>query len=201
MINQKKIRTLLKKTEDKFITKAVVARILKLDNNDVIGALAYLEQQGFIETTDIYGVWQRSLRGKLLSNSTIGKEYKISTLQNHLENLVSRAKKINASKKFPHKVTCLKVTSEYPIQQRCNGIHVAYTLGGKDISDKEYREAANKLRRERNRAFGSILEEAFYPHTVIQTYLKSRSHVLKLRQYSESEMQQIRGHILFGVDD
>ena len=46
MINQKQIRALLRKTEDKFISKTSLTRILQIDRKKATELLAYLQEQG-----------------------------------------------------------------------------------------------------------------------------------------------------------
>jgi hypothetical protein len=200
MINQKQIRTLLKKSESRFISKTTLSRILKVDGKKAIEILAYLENQGFVEKAEIDGYWQQSLRGKLLFAKSFNKEYKIETLRKHLSDLIERVEIINSSKEFPDRVACIKITSEYPIEHKSKGIHVAYSLGRKEITKNEYDLAARKLREEYGRGFGNMVERIFYPHEAIRVFLKSRSHVLKLRKYEKDEMQQITGYTLFGED-
>src|SRR5690349_2800846 len=101
IINQKQIRLLLKKTTGGFISKGILCRILDIDNKKAIEILAYLEDQGFIEKATVNGYWQQSLRGKLLTCKSIGKEYRIETLKQHLRNLIERVETINLSEKYP----------------------------------------------------------------------------------------------------
>lgn len=200
IITQKKIRTLLKKTENRFISRTSLSRILDVDAKKIIEVLTYLENQGFIERAEIEGHWQRSLRGKLLCNKRFSKEYTIETLRKQLRDLIERAEAINSSKVFPDCVTCIKITSEYPIEHRSNGIHISYSLERKEITEEEYDIAEEKLREQYDRGFDNIVEYLFYPHEAIRAFLKSRSHVLKLRKYGKEEIRQIEGHKLFGDD-
>ncbi len=198
MINEKKIRTLLKKTENKFILKSTISRILKLDSNEATEVLNYLSTQGFIEQAEIDGLWQQSIRGKLLSVKRFDKEFRVDTAKKHINDLIERAKIINSSKKFPDHVACIKITSEYPIEHRSTGVHVAYSLTRKKITEAEYEAAADKLREQSNKVFGNLVEHLFYPEEAIRAFLKSGSHVLKLRQYEKDEIRQISGHNVFG---
>jgi hypothetical protein len=200
MINQKHIRTLLKKTENRFISKTTISRILKIGGKKTIEILTYFENQGFIEDAEINGYWQQSLRGKLLLSKRFTKEYKIETLRKHLRDLIVRAEIINSSKEFPDRVACIKITSEYPIEHRSNGIHVAYSLSRKEITKEEYDSAADKLREKYGRGFGNMVEYLFYPHEAIRVFLKARSYVLKLVKYEKNEIQQIVGYKLPGED-
>lgn len=200
MINQKQIRTLLKKSESRFISKTTLSRILKVDGKKAIEILAYLENQGFIEEAEVDGHWQQSLRGKLLFAKRFNKEYKIETLRKHLQDLIERVETINSSKEFPDYVACIKIISEYPIEHKSKGIHVAYSLDRKEITDNEYDSAADKLRKEYGRGFGNMVEYIFYPHEAIRAFLKSGSHILKLRKYEKDEMRQITGYTLFSEE-
>lgn len=200
MINEKQARTLLKKTENKFISKTTLSQILQVDGKKAAEILVYLENRGFIEVAKIDGYWQQSLRGKMLLNKKIKKEYKVETLKKHLCDLIERVETINSSKQYPDRITCIKVTSEYPIFNRSHGIHIAYSLSRKEITKEEYDLAADELRKEHGRGFGNIIEYYSYPQEAIRSFLKSRSHVLKLRMYTKDEMEEITGHKLFGED-
>jgi hypothetical protein len=200
MINQKQIRALLKKTDDKFISKTTLSRLLKIDGKKALEMLTYLSDQGFIEAAAIDGYWQQSLRGKLLRNKRFSKEYRIETLRAHLRNLLERTEMINSSPEFPDCVACIKITSEYPIERRSSGIHIAYSLSQKDITEEQYEIAADKLREKSGRVFGNMVEYLFYSHSAIKDLLKSRSHVLKLKKYEKKEIQEIKGYKLFGED-
>ncbi|MRG45407.1 hypothetical protein GFS24_09790 [Chitinophaga sp. SYP-B3965] len=200
MINEKQVRTLLKKAGNKFISKTTLSRILEVNSKEAAEILVYLENRGFIEAAKIDGYWQQSLRGKLLLNKKFKKEYKMETLKKHLSDLIERAETVNSSKKFPERITCMKVISEYPIINRSNGIHIIYSLSRKEITEKEYDLAAGKLRKEHGRGFGNIVEYYSYPKEAIRSFLKSRSHVLKLRTDTKDEIEQIAGYKLFGED-
>lgn len=200
MINQKKIRALLRKTENKFISKRIASRILKSDGNVVIEILTYLEDKGFIEKSKVDGLWQQSIRGKLLSHKRFDKEYKVDTLRAHLNDLIERVNIVNSSEKFPDCIACIKIISEYPIEYRSNGIKIAYSLKRKEITDDEYESAARELRNEYTGTLGNIVEYIFYPHKAIQNFLKARSHVLKLRKYEDGEIKQIIGYKIFGEE-
>ena len=120
----------------------------------------------------------------------------METAKRHVKLLIERAETVNSSEDYPDCVSSLKITSEYPIQQRSTGVHVAYLLTRKKISQTEYSKAAQKLRERSTRSFDNIVQKVFYPETAIHFFLKSRSHVLKLRKYSEEDFQEIEGHII-----
>ncbi|CAL1520328.1 hypothetical protein [Chitinophaga sp. MM2321] len=198
MISQKEIRVLLRKAENKFISKNMASQILKLDGKKTIETLTYLETQGFIEKVGNIQLWQQSFKGKLLSNKRFTQEFKVDTLRKHLKELIERIEIINSSKQYPDYVAYIKITSEYPIENRSDGIHVAYSLNRKKITNKEYRSASNKLRQQYSGTLGNIVEYHSYPHEAIRAFLKSGSHVLKLRKYEKDEIVQIEGYSLVG---
>lgn len=197
MINQKQIRTLLKRTENKFITVSTASRMLKLNAKNTEKTLMSLEVQGYIEHTDIADYWVMSLRGKMLAHKKFDREFKPATLQLQINKLLERAAFVNASPQYPYYVASIKITSQYPIEQHGTGIHIAYSLSRKKITEEQYDAAADKLREQHKGVFGNIVAYYYYPHEAIRIYLKARSHVLKLREYAAVEIKQLEGTIIF----
>lgn len=200
MIDDKKIRRLLKKTEKEFISIMKASDLLKSDIQSATETLTNLENLGFIERAMVEGYWQISVRGKLLANKKFDKEFKVATQKQHLKDLLERAAFVNTSPKFPHYISTIKITSSYPIEHQTTGVHIAYSLKRKVITEKKYNALAAKLRNEHKGSFGNHTEYYFYPHTAIHIFLKSGSHVLKLREYVEEEMKQIEGYLAFEVN-
>lgn len=197
MINQKQIRALLKKMETKFITAPTVSRMLKLNTRKATEMLISLEAEGYIEQTSIDGYWIISLRGKLLVHKKFEREFKVDTLRQQLKDLLERALFINTSVEYPDRIICIKVTSEYPIEQPGKGIRIAYALSRKKITREAYRRAADKLRAKHSGTLGNYTQYLFYPHKAIYIFLKSGSHALKLTEYQDSEIKQLEGTIIF----
>lgn len=194
MIDQLKTRELLKKTENKFISDQKALRIFNVDKTAALEILSQLGDMGYIEKTGIEGLWQCSLRGKVLVNKKFSKEFRVDTLKKQLANLLKRLKIVNASKEYPYCVSDAIITSEYPIELRSNGINIAYSLQSKGFTEKEYWKAAQELRKRHKGNFGNIVEYHAYPHEAIRLFLKSRSPILKLRNYSNNEIQEITGY-------
>lgn len=138
-----------------------------------------------------------SARGKVLAHKKFQREFKVATLRQQLKDLLERAAFVNTSSQYPHYITYIKVTSEYPIKQRSTGIHIAYSLSRKKMTEKQYDAAADKLRKQHKGAFGNIVAYYSYPHEAIRAYLKARSHVLKLREYQDADIKQLNGIIIF----
>lgn len=201
-INPKIIRKLLRKTENKFLSMSIVSRELMLDSREATEILNYMDEQGFIEPAGITGAWRRSIRGELLAIKSFDKEFKAETAKKHVKLLVERARIINSSKDFPDHITVMKITSECPINQCvAGGVHVAYSLSRKNITSAEYKARSSRLRSKSNRVFDNMVEEIFYPEEAVRIFLKSRSHVIKLKKYSEEEIQQIKGYKIFNADN
>jgi len=194
MINQKKIRDFLKKTENKFISEKKAAQILKVDKKAALEILIQLKELGFIGETGIDGLWQQSIRGKILAHKRVSKEFRVDTLKKQLNNLIKRLKIVNSSSKYPDCVSCVIVTSEYPIEHISSGIDIAYSVDSKGLSEEEYDTAADELRKQYHGNFNNVVEYMFYPHTAIRLFLKSRSPVLKLKNYSKEEIKSIVGY-------
>lgn len=201
MINQKQIRTLLRKTANKFISVPIAMQLLKLKKRETLEALSYIEANGFIEKSEVdKEYWILSARGKLLIHKVFSREFKVETLRKHIDNLLERTEIVNTLAKFPHCITCIKVIGPYPIDNRSKGVLIAYALNRKQITENQYNEAANKLRKEYKGTFGNIPEYLDYPHKAIKRFLQSRSKVLKLREYSATDIKRLEGHIIFGKE-
>ncbi len=197
MINQKRIRTLLRQTEHKFITVRSTMSVLKMTKQETIELLLYLEEQGYIEASGIEDShWQVSMRGRVLANSVVTREFKADTLQQHLNALLQRANEINESDRFPDRITCIKIIGAYPIDRDGPAMRIAYTTTRKNISTVTYRDVANRLRAAHIDNFGNIVKYHTYPLEALRLFLKSQSKVLKLQAYAAQDIQELVGHIL-----
>ncbi|GEM_PF-1096800 len=198
MINKKRIRTLLRKTADKFISVRSMMPLLKWKQKETAQLLDYLEAQGYIEPSAIGqgGYWQISMRGRVLAHSVLVREFKADTINRHLDALLARAREVNESTRFPDRITCIKVISPYPVAQRSTGINIAYCLSRKDITEEAYQEAAHKLRAAYGGTFGNILDYHTYPAKAIARFLQSGSKVLKLHEYNAQDLMLLQGHIV-----
>ena len=196
MIDQKQIHRLLKKTENKFIDVNVITDTLHINDEQANHILQYLQTQGYIEKSNVDGCWQHAVRGQLLSKKQFKKEFKVETLQNQLNNFLERVNIVNTSKVYPYYVDCAKIVSEYPIQNNNQGIKIVIVLARKKMSDKAYRKAAEKLRRQYNRPFDNYSQFLAYPHTAIISFLKSGSHAIKIFMGEMEYMNEILGYNL-----
>jgi len=199
MINQTQIRGLLRKAGNEFVTVPIASQILKRPFKTALEILTDLEKQGIIDATNIEGHWTMSLRGKVLIHKKMAREFKIETQRLQLKAFLNRVAFINSSLKFPDYISCIKITSEYPIKNNSTGIHIAYSLNCKKVTRKAYKEAADKLRAEYSGTFTNTTQYAYYPHEAIHILLKSRSHVLKLRACPNEAITQLNGIIVFEV--
>lgn len=196
MIQPLQIRKLLRKTENEFLSCQRVSELMKVDAETASAVLTQLDALSFIESTFIDGLWQISLRGKVLSYKKIDREFQVGTLQKHLRLLIERINVVNSSQRYLHRVSCAVITSQYPIQQKTKGIEMAYTLAFKGFSKSAYRRARKELLKLRKRPFDNISQSVGYPEEAIRLFLKSRSPVIKLRQYYGDEIKMIIGHQL-----
>ncbi|MGK9123900.1 hypothetical protein M1D52_07255 [Olivibacter sp. SA151] len=196
MIHQLKIQQLLRRFENKFISDRKVSQALKIDRKMASEILIYLESLGYIEKTVVDNLWQNSMRGKVLANKKIHREFRASTLQDHFNSFLSRAKAVNSSNEFPDYIRCALVTTEYPIKNKGTGVEIVYCLERKELAEKEYERISAELRKQHKGGFNNIVEQLYYPEKAIGLFLKSRSPILKLRQYSKEEIKEIKGYRL-----
>lgn len=183
---------------DRFISVRSTMSKFNWDKKETIEHLNFLEEQGYIEKSEIdEAYWQISVRGRVLTSRVFPMEFKMKTLNKHLAMLMERVKEVNSSNKYPYSIKFLKVISQYPIENQGTGIKIAFCLDRKLISEKEYEEAAQKLREEYKGYFGNIVDNVYYPHKAIADFLKSKSKILRIREYSEKEIMDLEGHIVF----
>lgn len=171
--------------------------LLKWKKKEVSELLVYLQEQGYIEASDIgEAYWQISMRGRVLAHSIVAREFKVDTLNQHLDALVERAKEINSAARFPDYIICLKIIGPYPINCRGTGIRIAYATARKNITEEAYDIAADQLRAAHTGTFGNLTQYYTYPLKAIERYLKSGSKVLKLHTYTAEEINMLEGHIV-----
>ncbi|RXK82920.1 hypothetical protein [Filimonas effusa] len=199
MISQKEIAKLLKKTKAGLVSKDDICQVLQMDNKAADDVLSCLEKQGLLEKSEVNGLWQQTIRGNLLSIKKYNKYYRVETLRAHLAGFLERVQLVNASGEYPDYIVCVKMISEYPIENRSNGIKIAYSLRRKEMSSEAYRKATDKLLRKSGRYLGNMVAELFYSHQAIREFLKFRSHALKLTKYEQNEMEQISGCTIFSA--
>ncbi|NML36947.1 hypothetical protein HHL17_07025 [Chitinophaga sp. G-6-1-13] len=198
MLTLKKIRTLLKKLENKIISLAALSYVVKLNKRKTLEVAVFLEQQGYLQQWNGHeDHWTIAMRGQVLIHKKFYKLFKPSTMQSHVDELIKRAAIVNAAVKYPDYVVCLKITSEYPIKTSGNGVTIAFALDRKNISVDEYKRAENALRRSSNIRSGNIIEYLSYPHKAIQKLLKSGSRILRVKEFSMKDIQHLAGTVIF----
>ncbi|WP_028978595.1 hypothetical protein [Sporocytophaga myxococcoides] len=197
ILEKNKVKILLRRGENNFITEALLFELFKLKDNQAKQLLLELEELGYIERIGIEGCWGLAIRGKLLANQNIKKLYKTSSIKQHLNALKERVIYVNSNEKYPFYIGIMKVTSKLPIQERINELNIVYTLIGKKMNPYEFDNLTWQLIRKSKRGFSNILDELTYPETAINEFLKSRSHILKLRKVKDDEIWNIEGHVIF----
>lgn len=195
MIPQSKIQELLKKTMNEFFSADKASQILITDKSKAIEILTYLENAGYLEKI-FDESWQHSLRGKILANKKTAKIFTTDTLKRQLNSLIKRVQIVNSSAEYPDYIQCVLVNSEYPITQKSNGIHIAYSMRSKGFTREEKRIAENELRQRHHGNFSNMVEKIFYPEEAVRLFLKAKSPVLKLKLYTIEEIRAMEGHII-----
>jgi len=193
MISQSKIQELLKKTRNEFFSADKAAQILIADKSKAIEILTYLEHAGYLEKI-FEASWQHSLRGKILANKKLIKIFTTDTLKRQLNSFIKRVQIVNSSAEYPDYIHHVIVTSEYPITQKSNGIHIAYSMSSKGFTRDKKDIAENKLRQRHSGNFGNMLEKLSYPQEAVRLFLKAKSPILKLKLYTAEEIKAINGH-------
>ncbi len=200
-ITSTKLRRFLKQVDGELFTLSTACNLLKISREEVLQLLNSLKDQGYIQDTEVAeGCWQVSTRGKVLVHRYITRVFRVKTLQNHLGLLLERAATVNTSKKYPFYISCIKIFSEYPIQNVSGGIRMGCSLKRKPISEKDFKIAFDKLIREHKGVFDNNALLFGYPQKSVVDFLKSRSPALKISLYREDEIKEIEGHIVFEED-
>jgi len=197
MIDKTRLRTLLRIGGESFITPALVGKTLGLKTDEINVKLQELENLGYIEKISIEGYWGVSVAGKVFASQSFNKLYKLESLHSNLKLFRKRLAIINSSDEFVHIIERVKITSQYPIKSRGSRITLLYTLKRKEMSDKQYDEVCQRLVEKSKKQFYNYVTELYYPELAIYETLKSRSHVLKLRKVEDSEIKNVKGHLLY----
>mgnify|MGYP000011708207 CR=1 FL=1 len=195
-----KFKQLLLKAKKEQLTVKKAARLLKAKESEVKTILLELEKLGYLEEAHLPGYWQLALRGDLLIHQPIERVFKVSSMKRQVSNLIERVQHINRSDKYTHNITHLKITSEYPITKVGNGVDISYVLQRKKLSKKEYNRRAYNLRVESKIPTYNIIEEFTHPMKVVERFLKSRSHIIKLKEVGEKTLLSRPGALLFEMN-
>ncbi|MDR2284431.1 MAG: hypothetical protein LBE37_14530 [Sphingobacterium sp.] len=196
MIDQLKIRKLLRRAGGQFISAQIVSEWLSVDFIKSNEVLFLLDSLGYIESTDFEGFWKISLRGKVLAYKRVPRIFKVTTLKNHLHLLIERINKVNSSDDYIHQISQAIITSEYPIQHDASCIFVVYSLHFKGLSDSKLKRAKQNYFEKRKRPFDNIVQETCYPGSLVNTFLKDGSPAIKVEQLSADEIIAVEGHRL-----
>lgn len=199
MFDKRKLQVLLRKGEVALITQAMVCYTFKLKKKAAEQVLRELERMGYVEPMEIDGCWGLAMRGKVLAYESFERVFSIVKQKEDLNKLMERIKLINGSKKFPHLINQVKITSEYPVQTKSTGLKIVFSLIRKEINDQEFNELSRKLYLKSNKPFYNFIDQLSYPETAIYEALKTCSHVLKLKCIEQKDMEKIQGHLLFDL--
>lgn len=196
MIDQVKIRKLLRRTADQFISAQIVSEWLSIDFIKSQKVLLLLDSLGYIESTDFEGLWKISLRGKVLAYKRVSRIFKVTTLKNHLHLLIERINEVNSSDDYIHQISQAIITSEFPIQHDASYIFVVYSLDFKDLSDSKLKRAKQKYFEKRMRPFDNVVQKIGYSESFVNAFLKDGSPAIKVEQLSADEIIAVEGHRL-----
>ncbi|GGH20631.1 hypothetical protein FAZ19_09670 [Sphingobacterium alkalisoli] len=196
MIDQLKIRKLLRRTGDQFISAQVVSEWLSIDFIKSQEVLHWLDSLGYIELTDFEGLWKISLRGKLLAYKRTPRIFKVATLKNHLHLLIERINEVNSSDDYIHQISQAIITSEFPIKHDANCIFVVYILDFKELPDSALKRAKRKYFEKRTRPFDNVVQTIYYPESLVNAFLKDGSPAIKVEQLSADEIEAVEGYRL-----
>ncbi|WEK34946.1 MAG: hypothetical protein P0Y53_20855 [Candidatus Pseudobacter hemicellulosilyticus] len=195
MISQDKLRRLFRKSVNRFLSVQRAARILQLNKAAAVELMACLEDQGYIEEAGLDGLWQLSIRGKLIVQTNFKKAFTEETLKQSVENLLERASMVNASSEYPYYISCIKIINDYPIGNKGEPVYALFSLDRKQLSNEAFRAAEDNLRKRYTGNFRRIIDYAYYPRKTIGIFLKSGSHALQLTEDYETGKKE--GHTIF----
>jgi len=194
MYDKRKLQTVLRKGERKFVTRHLVGRIFNLKKKEAEKLLHDLERSGYIEPIGVEGCWGLAMRGKVLASQTFERSFTAQTMQAHLNACLKRVALINAYKDHFNFVSKIKVTSEYPIQNKGAGVRITYSLRRKKEPDE-----FSKLFMSMNPHFNEPFKLISHPDIILYKALKSRSRVLKITYVEDEEMENVNGTLIFDL--
>tara|TARA_R110000796_G_scaffold252627_1_gene389016 strand:- start:101036 stop:101614 length:579 start_codon:yes stop_codon:yes gene_type:complete len=182
---------------DNLLTLAYISDILKSDRDESLEVLSELERLGFIEKLKSTAFWILSVRGQLYLAKNAPKLFKPKSMKVKLNELVARMDKANTSDKFTDHISVAKITSEFPIINKSRGVKIIYTLKSRKLTDHERRKRESLIRNEHKGKWDNLPQYFGYQQMALNSFLKSRSQILKLRVVSENEFELTEGKIIF----
>jgi hypothetical protein len=194
--NEQKLRRLLKKGLDHFISVKRIMHHWKIDKEEAISLATQLEERGLLEKAPFDNAWTVSLRGELLLHKNVPRRFTSKIIHEQLNSLLRRAEAVNKSGKFPYYVEYLKLIDPLPAGDYGGPLRIIYRLQQKPISRQVYDQLSWKLIQETKKKLYSMFEHLAFPQEAVRLFLKERSQVLKLLAW-EKEIQDLPGQLIF----
>lgn len=144
---------------------------------------------GFIEykNKDDYEV---SVKGNALALTKFISRMNRSKAEQVFKDLLERAKEVNENDFYIYRIRGLFLFGSYlnPDANDYGDIDIAYELERKIPEEREFLDARQKIidnAIENGKVFDSIVDELFYPETLVLRFLKNRSPYISLHRAEE----------------
>ncbi|HEU4327121.1 MAG TPA: hypothetical protein VFS21_28535 [Roseiflexaceae bacterium] len=139
--------------------------------------------------------WQCTDEGFRLADARTTKPHRRALAQQHLDAFLVRVSEINTSDQYLYRVSRVVLFGSMVTDQPLVGdvdLAVLLTPRADDLDvQRRNEEAFIKQAVERDVYFSTFLEQMIYPRSVVWKYLKARSRILSLHDYSEFERLNI----------
>ena len=199
-MDEKRLMWFIKQVDEDLISISTVLELLGLDLRPALKYLYDLEYLGYLQKARIDDHWVVSMRGKVLIQKRTNRKFKVESMKRALIKFLKRVEKVNESNEYTSKVLKVVVTTQYPILETSDGISIKYSLLRLNLEDNERERRENRLRKRKRGTFDNHLELINYPEKAIHTFLKSRSHILKLERLDDDVISALSSFRVYGFD-
>jgi hypothetical protein len=168
-----------------WLSKKLIKETINIDNKELKALVENLLSYGYIEEY-LPDYYQLSIRGKVLSESTIKKIMSTNIANKKIEEVLGRVKRVNKESFYLFNVTSVKLFGGY-LQEKENIKHLNFIveLEQKEKDNKEYDKLARERIRESNKNFSNIIQEIYFPSNQVLEYLKSGLHNVVIQRSSD----------------
>lgn len=193
----KTIKRFLKQVDGEMFRISRVSELLDQETEYAQAYILALENLGYVQKGPIVDTWVISVRGQILIHRKGNRIFRPKSMKKALLKFLERVEYVNSSDVYIHRVTVVKVRSQYPIKESSEGIKVVYELKKLELDDEEMHRRDENLRDQKNGNFDNKVADMFYPETAVRLFLKSRSQIIKLRQLYDREIDLIGGNMVY----
>ena len=197
-----KMRAFLRTAGDSGWNVLFVKNFFKITNEEALQTLKDLAQDGYIEPDSFQNeFWKTTLKGNSLSLASAAASLHRATADKNLKELLERVHQVKSNDNFVYYVKSISVFGSYLTnKQKINDIDLVIELAPKKTVQSE-QEAIEKECREKawesGRSFSSMIDNLFWPQTMVKLFLKNRSRVFSFHETSDGISKQVITEIIY----